>query len=420
VPKDVKIVAVGSSARGTQLRGSSDLDIFLLFPRSTSRETLEKKGLEYGRKIVRRNRNETFEVKYAEHPYTKLFLKEMGIAADIVPAYKINGADEMGTAVDRTQLHNKFIKSHLSEEQKGDVRVLKAFLKAHGIYGANARVEGFSGYLCELLIHHYGSFPKLLSKVIYLKLPLVIDIISGKEYHSKDQQAAAYAKRFKSEFIVIDPTDKNRNVAAVVSGETLARFIMASRILLTKPSIDFFYGIKYSDVYSERRVKKISKELGLDIYLIKLRSSDVSEEIVIQQIRKLSKRIANTLEENGFAPIMALEELSGRDAIIAFIINGHAVKSRIIKGPNLHMGHPVGAFFDSHPTALARYFESGRIVIIEKSVHENPKELLSGMLKDKTLYPSCISSKGAKLYVNYIPEKYAKLLYSAFIYKTNV
>lgn len=420
VPRDIKIVAVGSSARGTQLRGSSDLDIFLLFPRRTPRDVLEKKGLEYGKKIVRKGKNESYQVKYAEHPYTKLLLKDIGIAADIVPAYKINGADELGTAVDRTQLHNEFIKSRLSDSQKGDVRVLKAFLKAHGIYGAGARVEGFSGYLCELLICHYGSFTKLLSKSIYMKLPFVIDVLSGKEYHSRDQQVAPYVKKFKSEFIVIDPTDKNRNVAAVVSGEALARFIMASRILLTKPSLDFFYGIKYSDVYSERRVKRISRELDLDIYAITMRTSDVSEEIVVQQLRKLSKRISGSLVDKGFSPIMTLEELSGRDAVISFIMDRYRSKSRTIRGPDLHMGHPVGAFFDSHPEALARFFEGGKVIMIEKAEYESPKELLNELIKDKSIYPSCINNKGARLYVNDIPEKYAKLIYSAFIFKTNV
>ena len=162
VPKGIEIMVAGSAARGTNLRGNSDIDIFLLFKNPVPKEKMEKTAIEVAKRLVKGNKNESYIVRYAEHPYARLFLDNVGLRVDLVPAYKITSASERITSVDRTQLHNQFVKSSLSQRQRDDVRVLKALLKFHGIYGAEARTEGFSGYLCELLIHTYGSFAGLL------------------------------------------------------------------------------------------------------------------------------------------------------------------------------------------------------------------------------------------------------------------
>src|SRR5271157_4551571 len=51
-PENVEILLAGSAARGTQLSGNSDIDIFLLFPRSTKLEVLETKGLSIAKSII--------------------------------------------------------------------------------------------------------------------------------------------------------------------------------------------------------------------------------------------------------------------------------------------------------------------------------------------------------------------------------
>ena len=218
-PKNVEIILAGSVARGTHIRGNSDIDIFLLFPRSASENFVEKKGLEIGKGIVDKKRNESYIVKYAEHPYTKVVLGDRGINVDIVPAYKIKNAAERGTAVDRTQLHNEFVNSNLNTRQRDEVRVLKAFLKAHRIYGAEAKIEGFSGYLCELLIYHYGTFANLVTAMANIRLPLIINTSKSRDMNNENTKLML--KLFGKRFIVVDPTDSNRNVAANVSDESL-------------------------------------------------------------------------------------------------------------------------------------------------------------------------------------------------------
>ena len=55
---------VGSVAKGTHL-SEAEIDIFVCFPRTTTRETLEKVGLELGEFLKEKAR------MYAEHPYTR-------------------------------------------------------------------------------------------------------------------------------------------------------------------------------------------------------------------------------------------------------------------------------------------------------------------------------------------------------------
>jgi tRNA nucleotidyltransferase (CCA-adding enzyme) len=60
----------GSAGRGTSRKNDKDIDIFMLFPESTSRKELEEKGLEIGKKAFEEFSGK-HHAEYAEHPYTK-------------------------------------------------------------------------------------------------------------------------------------------------------------------------------------------------------------------------------------------------------------------------------------------------------------------------------------------------------------
>ena len=77
VPKDVEIRVTGSISRGTNLNDTADIDIFLLFSTKFKKDYIIKKGLAYGKKALRKG--DSFEIKYAEHPYMRLYLNDLGI-----------------------------------------------------------------------------------------------------------------------------------------------------------------------------------------------------------------------------------------------------------------------------------------------------------------------------------------------------
>jgi tRNA nucleotidyltransferase (CCA-adding enzyme) len=420
-PKDVEIAFVGSAARGTQIKGSYDMDIFLLFPKGLKEREMENKGLAIAKSIVNRGRGETFIIKYAEHPYLKLIVDSgTGLTADIVPAFKIENAREIGTSVDRTQLHNKFISARLTESEKDNVRVLKAFLKAHNIYGANAKYEGFSGYACELMVYQFGSFINVLQEFSKLNLPLALDPLNRETYRPHHERTGILAKKFKSRFVLIDPTDENRNVTAATSIESIARLCITSRLMLKKPSIGFFYGPRHSDTYSSNRISKLRKELGIDLYLVRFAVPNISEDIIWQQLRRFSKRLSDMLEDNGFSTALSVDSVSKEGAMAAFFISRMKKHYDIIEGPSSFMHVASDRFLDSHGNAIGTFFKDDRLVFIEESRFSDPEEVLRHAIKNEKSLPSYLDRKKVKIYANEIPEELAKPLYDSFIRKTSI
>ncbi|WP_054857568.1 hypothetical protein [Vulcanisaeta sp. JCM 16159] len=140
------------------------------------------------------------------------------------------------TAADRTPLHTEFIKSKLGQRNT-DVRLLKAFFKSVGIYGAEIKVQGFSGYVSELLVIHYGSFINVIKAISNWPIKHVFIDMTG-TYNERDA-----VRKFKSPVIIIDPVDPNRNAAASISRDVLSMAIAASREFLRNPRKEFFMKI---------------------------------------------------------------------------------------------------------------------------------------------------------------------------------
>ena len=274
-----KAMLVGSAARGTFVSGENDIDIFVFFPDNTTREELEKKGIQLGKKILKKYKPTTH---YAEHPYVRA--KVRGFYVEIVPCYKYTGKGKIKSAVDRTPLHNKYILEHMTDKQREDIILLKKFLKANKLYGADQKVKGFSGYLCELLILHYGSFNKLIEEAANKWNKRVeIDIENQRKDYSK----------FKEPLVVIDPVDKERNAAAAVSKTTLSRFILKAREYLKTKDTNMFKEKK-------QKINLKQKIKGRKIITISFKAPDVIPEILWAQLEKLTKKIKEELYNNEF------------------------------------------------------------------------------------------------------------------------
>ncbi|MHA1699972.1 MAG: hypothetical protein ACTSWN_14120 [Promethearchaeota archaeon] len=215
----------------TQLAGNSDVDLFIglnpsLIEKYSALEEKEKKiQIKNLFKIYIRDLLATSLKKqispekiifsYAEHPY--LTIKFKGIKFDIVFCFNItsNYIHEHGliTAMDRTPLHSVFVRDNLSPEQKDEVRLMKAFLKAQHVYGDRSAPGkmGFVGYCIEIMIYFFHSienlmvnFPKLESQPLDIfKRPK--DVLLKNPRYSNDV------------LIIIDPTDMNRNVGSSTS-----------------------------------------------------------------------------------------------------------------------------------------------------------------------------------------------------------
>jgi len=228
------VVLAGSFVRDTWMSHKKEFDVFIQFPEKTPRHDLEVYGLGIGKKVVKALKG-SFIIAYAEHPYVRA--KAGGYAIDIVPAYKVRSAAKIKSAVDRTPFHNKWLEKHMAPSKAPQVRIMKQFIKTQGLYGSDTRVQGFSGYLCELLITRYKGFRALIKAASSWQPGRVfVDI---QKHHKPSDRSKV---RFRGQPItVIDPVDPERNVAAALSHENFSKFVRACSRLVKKPSLTFFF-----------------------------------------------------------------------------------------------------------------------------------------------------------------------------------
>lgn len=281
----------GSIAKDTWLRSKKDVDLFLLFDEGMDMEELEDRGMEAGKTIIEKLGGE-WDVAYAEHPYVQGKVK--GYKVDVVPAYDVD-SDDIKSSVDRTPWHVKWVEENLDEEQRNEVRLLKKFTKEHGLYGSDLKTKGFSGYLCEILIAEYGSFEELMKEVQDWHPGEVVD--PEKQFKSKD-----YLKRKKFEgdcLIVVDPVDKDRNVASVLSDENFLLFRKRAREFVENPSRKTFFRSEKKPLRMHEIQEKVDRR-GTDFMLIKFGAPEVHEDVLYPQMRKMNRRVEEMLEDEGF------------------------------------------------------------------------------------------------------------------------
>ncbi len=282
---DAEAVLVGSVAKDTWLSGKADIDIFMKFPLITSKEDLKKCGLFLGCKCIERMHGE-YELRYASHPYITGFIE--GFEVDFVPCYIIKSTEELKSAVDRTILHTKYIKNNLKETQKDEVLLLKKFMGSIHTYSAEFKVGGFSGYLCELLVIYYGSFEEVLKAAANKWRPnYKIDI---EEYGT--------GELFSEPFIVIDPTDKNRNVAAALKLQKMSEFTVASRNFLNNPKNDYFF--EKSIDLDLNAIGKEFESRGTKTLLIRFKPPEIPADALYPQIKKTENSVRGVLEREDF------------------------------------------------------------------------------------------------------------------------
>ncbi len=217
---DVRLL--GSFARNTELRGNSDLDIFVFFDKEE--KNIGDKVVDFCKKHFKH-----YEINYAQHKYIRL--KFDNIYVDVVPGYRINKGERILSAVDRTPFHHEFLTKYLKEDLKDEVRLLKGFLKGINVYGAEIKTMGFSGYLTELLIVKYQSFENVLKSIKDWQFPVSISLTKCN-------------KVFNSLFTFIDPVDCNRNVASPISNVNIIRLFYAARSFIQSPSKEYFFPTK--------------------------------------------------------------------------------------------------------------------------------------------------------------------------------
>ena len=282
---DAKVTLVGSVSKNTALKGKSDIDIFIAFPLDTDKAKLKEIGLDLAHDCCDEFGTEA-EHHFASHPYVTTHIE--GCEVDIVPCYAINDGSQLKSAVDRTILHTRYVKQNLSKSQEDEVLLLKRFMAMTGTYGSEFKVGGFAGYLCELLIIHYGDFESTLKAAINWKYHEVIDL---EGFDTSD--------KFKEPLIVIDPTDKNRNVGAALRLDKMAEFIQSARnYIFSDNKRDYFYPLERELKRDE--ILKEFKSRNSDVIAFRFDIPDIPLDTLHPQLRKTCEALENKLNTEEF------------------------------------------------------------------------------------------------------------------------
>jgi tRNA nucleotidyltransferase (CCA-adding enzyme) len=235
-----------------------------------------KAGVEIGKKALARFKP---MLRYSDHPYVEAFVK--GVRINVVPCYDVSKG-QWKSAADRSPFHTKYIAEALDGEKKGQVRLLKKFLKSAGIYGAEISTGGFSGYVSEVLIARYGSLESVLAAAAAFAPGQVISV---------GDYDLDVAKGFASPLVIIDPVDPRRNLGTAVSPESAGRFSLAARAFLRKPSAKFF----------ARQVPAVNKKLYKNILVVEFSHRQRSPDTIWGQMKRSAGSLAKQLEIAGFS-----------------------------------------------------------------------------------------------------------------------
>lgn len=362
----------GSFAKDTWLSGDVDVDVFLLFDPSVPLEELRSRGLEIA-KMAAGALGAGWRERYASHPY--LTLEVEGFEVDVVPAYRVPSPAHIKSPVDRTPFHTAYVRSKLEADPalKGEVRLLKRFAKGVGVYGAEIKVEGFSGYLVELLVIHYGSFLRVLEAASSWRPYRTVVDVEG--HYSSPREALA---RFRAPLVVVDPVDPKRNVASPVSLDSMARFIAAARAFLRGPSLAFFYPPP-----PERRPLSELLE-GRALAAVKLRVPPLPEDVLWGQAKRALKALSHGLERFGFTVFNASAWAGEGELVLLFELESLELPPlEKHYGPPVYSDHDV-RFLSKYAAggcAAGPYIEGDKWVVIRPRAARSAREVLAKLLR---------------------------------------
>ncbi len=357
--KQKSVVSVhfgGSYAKETWTRGKIDIDIFVKFKKTTTEKNFEKIGRKIGFDSLKKFKP---YVRYSEHPFVEANIDDVGV--NVVPCYDVKKG-EWKSAADRSTFHTEFMSEKLTGLMKDDIRVLKCFLEKNSMYGAEIAKQGFSGYVCEVLVYYLGSFEKVLKKIAKLQ---------------NNEMIGESPRKFESPMVLIDPIDRNRNLGAAISIENVTNFILIARNFLKKNSVSYF---------KEKSKLSVPKEFAKNMLVINFKYKKRSDDIIYGQIKRATNSIESQMNKEGFNVLrndsLAYDE---NNASLIFLLESIIIsKNEIRTGPEVFSSEFSSKFINinSKKSKLMWTDKYGKLQSLQTRRYENAKSFLNDLIKN--------------------------------------
>jgi len=365
----VRVEVEGSVAKDTWIGTDRDVDVFIIFPRGTTKDALKGIGIE----LAKAGSGGTWKLAYAEHPYVEASVE--GCVVDIVPSVEAAEGDTLTTTVDRTPLHTNYIKRVLNGKGKDEVRMLKQFMKGIEVYGAELRIGGFSGYLCELLVVKFRTLEGAITAAAGWGERAVVDVMG---HYEGDLALEA----FDSPLVVIDPVDRRRNVAAAVTDKSYSSFVSACRRFIKDPSIDFFF--HEHKVPTEEELLEAIRDGGSDYMAVVTGCPRVPSDILWGEVKRSLSKIAKLLAQNGFPVKDSAAWTDEKEKVVLMLeLDRAEVGAAVLHdGPRVALAAEeerfIGKYLTSEQVVAGPYIRGDRWYVELRRRYRTAKEAIEG------------------------------------------
>ena len=230
------------------------------------------------------------------------------------------------------------------------------------MYGAEIAKQGFSGYVCEVLVFYLGSFEKVLKKIAKLK---------------NNEMIGESPRKFESPIVLIDPIDRNRNLGAAISIDNVTNFILIARNFLKKNSISYF---------KEKSKLKIPKEFANNMLVINFKYKKRSDDIIYGQIKRATNSIGSQMNKEGFN-VLGNDSLvyDENKASLIFLLESTIISKNEIKtGPEVFSSDFSSKFIsiNSKKSKLMWTDREGKLQSLQTRRYENAKSFLNDLIKN--------------------------------------
>jgi len=255
-------------------------------------------------------------------------------------------------------------------------------MKGIDVYGAEIKIGGFSGYLCELLILHYKSFIRALQAFAQHKHRVIVDI--GNYFKEREDELQLL---FKEPLVVVDPVDKGRNVASPVRPHKLYNFVAAARAFLKSADLNFFYPSSTTTLTAKELTQNLAKR-GSAMLFVTFGKVDVVPDVLWGQLYKSQRSLNKLLLLNDFNVLRSMA-WSDEKALNMFVFELEQCCLSPIKkhfGPPLERENECAKFLSKYLsnsiTVAGPYIEDGRWLVQIQRKYTDACFLLKEKLQD--------------------------------------
>ena len=366
------------------------------------RTEFESIGLRVGREAARGYKHGK---KYAQHPYTEALID--GVKVNIVPCYDV----PMGawkSAADRSLYHVAFVERNLDEHKRLQVRLLKRFMQAVGVYGAEIEKEGFSGYAVEVLVHRHGDFEGVLRFFAdWMRRHRRRE--SEEERGAKDEgrpprrrRAGGGGTRRTTRRCSASRTRSTRGGSWPPRSRTRPSQGWSSRRGCSWPG-------RTSSSSSRRGVRRrVRRALRGRVYVIRFDHRPLSEDTLWGELKKSTRQVVKYVEQHGFsiARAIAASDDVGRSATILLPEADLLPEMEERVGPGVELAAEVRRFISKNKDRVELVWagEDGRVHLLQRRKYTELARLLEGLIQRE------IAGIGASREVSMAIRKTGKLI----------